>query len=115
MYIIHQSAIDAMVSIALMGTARITPLENYHGVLGYMNCFFWQTKIILWILLLCSTYNLVVLTFERYMEIIFPIYHKIHFTKTKAIVSMVSVWIFSVAFDLAGKIPTSYIKDGKCR
>ena len=114
MYIIHQSVIDALVSVALMGTARIPPSPSYHGILGYLDCLVWQSKLILWVLLLCSTYNLVVLTIERYIEIVFPIYHKVSFSRTKATLSLVSVWVFSIAFELAGKTPPTYTENGQC-
>ena len=41
----------------------------------------WKTDVWQWSLMISSTYNLVLLTLERYIEIIHPIWHKIHIGK----------------------------------
>jgi hypothetical protein len=58
-------------------------------------------------MLVSSTYNLLALTLERYLAIVHPIWHKTNFTKNKVIVSIVCVWIFGPAYNLAYMIPTS--------
>ena len=84
------------------------------GLSGQLYCFLWNNKVILWSLFLCLTLNLVALNLEHYMEVMFPIVHK---TKLKCIhiyVLMALVWLAGFIYNLALKISTSYVENGKC-
>ncbi|NJL80252.1 MAG: G-protein coupled receptor, partial [Richelia sp. SM2_1_7] len=69
------------------------------GILGDLYCKIWATKLFLWGFLVSSTYNLVALTVERYLAVVHPIWHKTSFSKNKAIVLIVLVWIFGPAWN----------------
>ena len=65
-----QSLIDFAVSLVLLLstlTVRDPYLIHNDGVLGWMECRMWNTKFLLWGLFKSSTWNLFVLTFERYL------------------------------------------------
>ena len=60
--------IDFAVSVVLL-TSTITVKDPYKvhnvGILGWIECRVWNTKLLLWGLFTSSTWNIVVLTFER--------------------------------------------------
>ncbi len=114
MYIINQSCIDATVSVFLIAISRLTSDVPYSGMAGVLYCRIWQSRFHVWGLLTSSTYNLIALTLERYTEIVYPIWHKIHFSRNKAIISMVCIWLFGLTWEGAGKITPTHIVDGKC-
>ena len=63
-----QSLLDFAVSIILLlTTLSITDSEALRntGLIASIECRLWNTQFLLWGLFLCSTWNIVVLTFER--------------------------------------------------
>ena len=75
----------------------------------------WLTKSPLWGTLFSSTYNLVALTFERYVGVVYPIWHKNYFTKTKACIIIAAVVLFGPAYNIMYMTPTAGIQaDGSC-
>jgi len=46
-------------------------------------------KMPLWGMLVSSTYGIVALTFERFLAVVYPIWHKTKFSRSKVIVSLV--------------------------
>ena len=116
-FIINQSIIDAMASffIIMLGVVEVDGQDMTSGnIRDEFVCNFWLTRVSLWSMLLSSTYNLVCLTFERYLEIVHPVYHKMNFSQTKAVIAMVCVWICGPVYNLAYLLPTSNIIDGVC-
>ena len=69
-YFLHvfQSFLDFSASfILLLLTITVRDAYSVHssGILGSVECRLWNTEFILWGLFLCSTWNIVSLTFER--------------------------------------------------
>ena len=65
---IFQSLIDFAVSMVLLLstlTVRDPYIIHNDGVLAWVECRMWNSKFLLWGLFKSSTWNLVVLTFER--------------------------------------------------
>ena len=81
LFIINQSIIDALTAVFLLLTT-VLPSDGrvYKTVADDLYCRLWVTRLPLWICIHCSTYNLVALTLERYMSVVHPIVHKLHFT-----------------------------------
>ncbi len=115
MFILNQSCLDFIVCVFLISTARIDNKVPYSGVAGDIYCKFWQTKLFLWAFMLSSTYNLLALSIERFLEVVYPIWHKIYSSKTKVLLVIAGTWIFGVTYQIIAFIPTSYVKDSKCR
>ena len=61
-----------------------------------------------------STYNLVALTIERYVKVVHPIIHRNSFTKRKALITIATVWIWGIFFNLVIIVPTTKIVYGTC-
>ena len=46
-------------------------LMDNNGILGYLECVFWENQIFLWAFSVASTYNTVMMTVERSVVIIY--------------------------------------------
>ena len=96
--IIHQSFVDMLASIALVGTAHIDGLDP-HGLEGThadIYCFFLMAKWPLWVMMNVSSFSLVFLNIERYICIVFPIYHHVNITRKKVLLLLPLVWCLGV-------------------
>ena len=114
--LINQCLVDCLTSAFLVATS-LNSLYNSSGnfgLRGTLNCFLWNNKIILWSLFLCSTYNLVAVNLERYLEVVFPIFHKTKLSRIHLCVVLIIVWSIGFVYNLAYKTPTSFIQDGVC-
>ena len=99
--IIHQSFVDLLSSIALVGTAHLDGLDE-HGLTGVyadIYCFFVAPKWPLWVLMFTSSYSLMFLNVERYISIVFPIYHHTNVTRKKVLMMLPIVWILGIVED----------------
>ena len=113
--LLNQCFIDVAASAFLVALSSNTyDSGGNFGLSGQLYCFLWNNKVILWSLFLCSTLNLVALNLERYMEVVFPIVHKTKLIRIHVYVLMALVWMAGFVYNLALKIPTSYVENGKC-
>ena len=83
--IIHQSFIDLLASIALVGMAHLDSTEP-HGLKGLhaeVYCYIVANKFPLWAMMAASSFSLLFLNIERYISIVFPIYHHTKVTRKK--------------------------------
>jgi hypothetical protein len=67
-------------------------------------CSLWLTRAPLWSFLMSSTYNLLALSLERYLEIVHPVWHKNHFTSHMAYWMIGFVWVFGPLYNLAYEV-----------
>ena len=116
-YLINQSMIDGLVGLILVlswsiddeeGTLDKTKVGDVHF------CKLWLTRIMLWSLLVSSSYNLVGVTFERYLSVVHPIWHLNNMTKKRAYISIFFIWISGFGMQLPVKYFTSEIINGAC-
>ena len=108
-------------------------LDGLSGVFIFLSCFFdkvsdvplgwqqeiycdlWVTKFPQWALFFSSTYNLVVLTYDRCLAICYPMWYKrIMYRKTRLVVVLVVVWCLGPMYYAPLNIITSTVKDGVC-
>ena len=72
--IVFQSLLDFALSILLLLTTwtmaepGVDEGSRVEGVLGWMECHLWKTEFLLWGLNVSSTWNIVTLTIERFVE-----------------------------------------------
>ena len=114
--IIHQSVIDATTSALLILTSTNTydNAGGHYGVTGELYCRIWAMKVPLWSAFMVSTYNLLILTIERYIEIVHPIYHKVSFGRVHLFISMILVWIIGFGYNFLLTGLTSGTSSGQC-
>ena len=114
MMITNQSFIDLVSCIFLIGSATVTDASATDDLAGELYCRLWLSSSCLWGLVFASTYCLIALTVERYLGVVHPVWHRVCFTKFRAKVVMVMVWVLGLTEGAAHSIPTSYVKDGTC-
>ena len=114
-YIINQSFIDCVGS-ALLIASLFVRLQTVGRKLktNDLFCILEVSQIFMWGIITSSTYNLMAISIERYMAIVHPIWHKVSFTKTKANVLVVIIWLFGVLFVASFVIPTSGVRRSNC-
>lgn len=115
LFIVNQSSIDFLSSGLLLFTVLpATKITRYEGWSGWLACSIWSSNSFLWGLVFSSTYSLIALTLERYLSVVYPVWHKVCFSRTKAYVVMLLTWVAGLVEGVAHSIPTSIIKDGLC-
>ena len=105
-YVINQSLIDGVAGLFLILTQAFHFYfdRRLSGIGGEILCRVWAAQIPLWGLLHSSTFNLVALTLERYIAVIYPIQHKVSFTRPKVILSLICVWLTGPFIQLCYKV-----------
>ena len=117
-FVINQSIIDAVSSLFVIAhivsksSTQPTLIPNEFASEFY--CRVWYNQVLLWGTYMSSTYNLVVLTIERYMKIVHPIYHKTSFTSLKSKLLILFVWLFGISFLTVYAVPSTRIVEGRC-
>ena len=115
LYILNQSVIDGTVSVILLFTTYLEDSGRYlQGIADDVFCRIWASNLPLWGLLVSSSYNLVAMTIERYLAVVYPIWHKVNMSRAKVIPSLVIVWFIGPLYQMAFKLPSTRIVDGKC-
>jgi phosphotransferase system glucose/maltose/N-acetylglucosamine-specific IIC component len=77
-------------------------------------CRVWLTNLPVWSMFLASTYNMLMVTYERYTAMVHPkAYHKI-FNPNRCVIIIIAVWISATALNAAYMIPTSGMIDHEC-
>ena len=96
--IIHQSVIDLLASISLVGTAHLdgTDQHGLEGLHAEVYCYFVTNKFDLWAMMDVSSFSLMFLNIERYISIVFPIYHHTNVTRKKVVMLLPIVWILGI-------------------
>ena len=96
--IIHQSFIDLLVSVALVGTAHLSGYDP-HGLEGTHSKiyrFFVMGKWPLWLPIFTSSFSLMFLNIERYISIVYPIFHHTKVTRKKVLLCLPIVWVLGL-------------------
>lgn len=115
-FLINQSVLDFCTAVFLVATGRNDYSSSGHyGMSGELYCRLWSMKVPMWSTFMSSTYNLVALTLERYMEVKHPIQHRVSFTRHHAFTMIAIVWLIGPLynFPLTGLTSTSI--DGQCK
>ena len=97
--IIHQSFIDLLASIALVGMAHLdgTDPHGFEGLHAEVYCYIVANKFPVWGTMNVSSFSLMFLNIERYISIVFPIYHHTKVTRKKVVMLLPVVWILGIA------------------
>ena len=86
LYIINQSLIDATVATFLFLTTLLQDDKTPRTAGKWSDealCRLWFTKMPLWGLLMSSTYSLVSLTLERFLAVVYPLWHRAWCTRRR--------------------------------
>lgn len=114
--ITNQSILDGLAAIFIFLTAviYIDFPDAQDSLLNNMYCRLWLSHIFTWGFLYASTYNLSILTIERYFSVTRPIRHKIFFTRKRARIIMAIAWFIGGIQASVHGILSSGLEGGKC-
>ena len=96
-------------------------LENYVKHLSHAERFYseilcriWVPGLLAWSIINASTYNLVVLTLERYLNIIHPFWSKRFITDRVERAMLVAPWVIGPLIEFSIIIHLTQVKNGTC-
>src|SRR6218665_1418781 len=115
-YVISQCALDLIVSLLLL--TNMTTFTDFKISLdagGMINCYLWKSRALLLGFMASSVFNIVALTIERYFEVIYPIKHKIYFSRSIVIATILASWMMGIVFKMSHIYPGLLVTpDGFC-
>ncbi|KAI0242710.1 hypothetical protein LSAT2_011785, partial [Lamellibrachia satsuma] len=113
--ILNQCSIDLATSLFMLVSKTITFSDgNLSGLGGELYCRFWLTEFLLWSLMISSSYNLMVLTLERCVRVVHPLFHHKFLSKAKILAFAAAAWWPGPILMLCFHVPTSGVIDGHC-
>ncbi|XP_071798795.1 galanin receptor 2b-like [Asterias amurensis] len=98
-FILNQAVIDFFGSLLILLSSLIPisdPIPS--GVGGVLLCHVWVSKYFIWAIFTTSTFNLVALTLERYLAIVFPFKYQTLATRRNVTVALLCVWVSAFLF-----------------
>ncbi|XP_006824535.1 galanin receptor 2b-like [Saccoglossus kowalevskii] len=114
MFIVHQAVIDLLGSIILLlDNVLARPVEVAGYLLPAVYCKLWVSRYFYWTNLVASTFNLVLITFERYVAIVYPLRYVSIYTNTTVIIMIMSAWVLASVYKSYVSV-FRYVKDGIC-
>ncbi|XP_071798788.1 melanopsin-like [Asterias amurensis] len=113
-FIFNQALIDFLGSLVLL-LSSVIPIPDPlpRGAGGELLCRLWVSNFILWSLFCASTFNLVTLTLERYLAIVFPFKYQRFATRRNVILTIACVWILAFLFS-SRQLILNYNANGVC-
>ena len=111
----HQSVIDSVTGLLLIlsFTTTVTQIA-YTGLVGDFICKYWMSSTPLWTALQASICNLVIITLERYVEIVHPIFHKNYNNRWLVWITITITWIFASSTSILFVLFKNGVRDGLC-
>ncbi len=98
-FIFNQAVIDFFGSLLILLSSLIPiPDPIPPGVGGILLCHIWVSQYFNWAFFTTSTFNLVALTLERYLAIVFPFKYQVVGTRRNITVALLCVWISAFLF-----------------
>lgn len=112
--VINQSVVDFLNSVFLIASSvSISIPKSYEGA-GIWYCWLFDSQIPFWILCAVSTTNLMAITIERYIMVVYPVHYHYHFT-SKIVHSVIGLmWLVTGILIGAFSYPFSGVLDGVC-
>ena len=121
-YLFQQSVCDVCfglgyilspVNFKLLGY-EVPLLDADNFVHEYIICKAWSMRGLPLFFVQTSVYNMTLLTVERYLKIVRPMWYKIHITHRKIVLSLVVPWIISFIYSLFFAFMININEDGIC-
>ena len=111
----HQSVIDSVTGLMLIlsFTTSITQIA-YTGLIGDFICKYWMSSTPLWTALQASICNLVIITVERYVEVVHPIFHQNYRNRWLVWITIASTWVFASSTSILFVLYKNGIRNGLC-
>src|SRR6218665_896644 len=92
--VFNQMILDCVCCLQLVITYIVKILQvDYSDNSLTLLCKILESEPLLWYFLGCSTANLIVLTLERYVKIVYAVFHKRHFRRWMYFVAIALMWV----------------------
>ena len=112
--IIHQNVIDLSSCILLVITYSVGDKTDLTGALGYFICTIFITESVTYCSLYASVINLMSLTIERYLKVVYPFWSKKHIKRWMIYAAMIFAWVAGILVVMPVVFKTSFVQDGMC-
>ena len=90
-----------------------TEPHGLEGLHAEVYCYIVAKKFPLWSMMAASSFSLMFLNIERYIRIVFPIYHHTKVTRKKVVMFLPIMWILGIA-EVAFACSAFTVVDGTC-
>ena len=113
--IINQLCIDLFSCIsALISFSTIQRTTNLTGVWGHIVCMFILNQMFFWMGLFGSATSIVMITFERFVKIVYPVTHKKYYRKILIYAAISVTWINGFIINVPVTVVSSNLVEGQC-
>ena len=112
--ILNQSLVDLLTSVDFIITYLSRAfVKSYEGA-GIWWCWLVDVEVLMWSIISISTVNLMVITAERYMIVVHPVFYRNHITKKVMYGLVVSVWVSNTFINVIMTYPFAGEFNGIC-
>ncbi|XP_071798676.1 histamine H2 receptor-like [Asterias amurensis] len=112
--IFNQAVIDFLASLFLVLLGNIKPQLPQNDSFGaVLHCAVWDSSILVWMFFTASTFNLVLLTLERYVAIMYPFQYVTYFGRKQVTIMLFGVWVLATGYK-ARIIGYKRVVNGEC-
>ena len=113
--IMNQSVLDGLsAAFIVLGVVFNDPFDVSNDIWGNLYCLLWISKYQQWACFFSSTYNMVVMNYDRCFAICYPLWYRKTYNRGKLYAVMILVWLSGMVFYIPFATLTSEIKDGTC-
>ena len=113
--IMNQSILDALSgAFIVLGIIFNDPYGMPDGPVGHIYCLLWISKYQQWACFFSSTYNLVVMNYDRCFAISYPMWYLKVYSKRKLYIIIGLVWLSGIMFYLPYTILTYKLENNTC-
>ncbi|XP_022109157.1 alpha-1A adrenergic receptor-like [Acanthaster planci] len=113
--ICNQAVVDLLGSLFLILTSNIAVSGPLLGTSGYhIVCHLWLSKFFVWSCFTASTVNLVSLTCERYVAIVYPFKYVTLYTRKSVAGMVVVTWLMGLILGVAYAAAGMTFENGQC-
>ena len=113
--ILNQAAVDTLTSVILiLSYALPQPDIPETGRWAEFLCRMWVSHTLLWMLFVVSTFNLCMMSLERYIAVAFPVVYSTRFRKRTALGMIVFSWIVAPMLHYYYPVAFDYNDNGTC-
>jgi len=113
--IFNQNLLDFFGSLLLVISYSLKLCNIYlTGSGGYWICMVFLSENVIWCLILASKTNLMIVTIERYLKVVYPVWSKKILKKWALISAVALAWISGIVHNFALTFVTSAVMDGVC-
>ncbi len=113
--IINQSILDLCGSLMMIASAHIRyDIGGLSGLSGDLYCKLWMTKVLMFGLFISSTYNLIIITIEKYLAIVYPLSIRWKITGRKLLGVIIFIWLFGIFVQSLVIVAPTEVINGYC-